>query len=130
MKKDKDDLWIWLDDIRTPPSDDWTWCKTAEEALAKISFSFYGIWGLKRISFDHDLGENKATGYQLAEYIENQMILYRNQCEEYDSCCHDCTAGDDLQWSVHSANPIGKKKIIEAMKSVGTFIKGGNYVKI
>lgn len=44
---------IWLDDVRTPPDNTWTWCKTAYEAIGKLISNSDKI---EHVSFDHDLG--------------------------------------------------------------------------
>jgi len=92
---------IWLDDIRTMPNNFDIWCKTGEEALKYIDSNSVSF-----ISFDHDLGENSITGYDVAKRIEelavNNLI-------------------DKLEWQVHSANPVGAKNIELAMISTERF---------
>lgn len=53
------------------------------------------------ISFDHDLGENKATGFDIAKHIVN-MSLDGNT--KY-------TFPDDFKYMVHSKNPVGANNI-------------------
>lgn len=58
------------------------------------------------ISLDHDLGEDCKSGYDIACLIENGAVdgwLPR------------------LQWDVHSANPIGAKRIRAALKSADAY---------
>jgi len=51
--------WVYLDDIRTPPREDWVIARDFEEAIVESR-------GLPDfISFDHDLGEG-LTGYDFA----------------------------------------------------------------
>ena len=48
---------IWLDDIRTPPSDDWVWIKSVNDAKKYISMvSSYENTEII-LSLDHDSGE-------------------------------------------------------------------------
>src|ERR1039458_2264104 len=63
---------LWLDDIRTPPDETWTWVKTVADAKALMKEEKVTI-----ASLDHDLGipnedELKETGYWfvlwMAEY--------------------------------------------------------------
>ena len=63
---------LWLDDIRTPPDETWTWVKTVADAKALMKKEQVSI-----ASLDHDLGipnedELKETGYWfvlwMAEY--------------------------------------------------------------
>lgn len=85
---------IFLDDLRDPPDDSWTVCRTAEEAILKLSEE-----NVEEISLDHDLGA-ELTGYDVAKYIEQQVVMNRMPCP---------------RWSVHSANPVGRQNIAAAM---------------
>ena len=58
---------IWLDDIRKPPDESWTWIKDATQAFSIIMLKNKDI---EHVSFDHDLGENSPSGYWLAEQLE------------------------------------------------------------
>lgn len=85
---------IWLDDIRTMPSGFdihiTTSIKAMELVLAgKVHF----------ISFDHDLGGDD-TGYAVACCIE--AAAYNSKIPRMD-------------WTVHSANPVGHQRITNAM---------------
>lgn len=93
---------IWLDDIREPPvKGNWVWMKSGEEVIEALKNT-----EVKEISFDHDLGEDRMTGYDVAKWIEEQA-----------------SQGliDPIIWKVHSANPVGKKNIEAAMKSAEKF---------
>lgn len=46
---------LWLDDVRKPSDDSWTWCKSVEEALAFVKANACEEWAL-----DHDLGGQAA----------------------------------------------------------------------
>ena len=92
---------LWLDDIRKKPDGfdlHVTNVRSAKELIITGRVKF--------ISFDHDLGDNQDTGYDLAKFIEelaaNNMI-------------------PRLGWSIHSANPVGAEKIRQAMKSADRF---------
>ena len=56
------------------------------------------------ISFDHDLGENQSTGYDIVKYIVKQDMEYGIFAEDFD-------------FYVHSQNPVGKKNIEQYMKN-------------
>ena len=91
---------LFLDDERFPsdetsaPFGDWVICRSTEEA--KDTIIAYGI--PKHISFDHDLGDNAPTGYDLVKWLtENDM--------------DNKFSIDNLDYYVHSANPVGKKNI-------------------
>lgn len=48
---------IWLDDIRTPPSNDWVWIKSVNAAKRYISMtSPYGVAEIM-LSVNHDAGD-------------------------------------------------------------------------
>ena len=99
---------IFLDDIRTPKSPDWYICRTAEEAIFLIKNS-----KCDEISFDHDLGdENDLTGYTVAKCIEK--LAATGELKKFPV------------WYVHSANPVGKKNIVLAMKSAFKLYKRRN----
>lgn len=54
----------------------------------------------KRISFDHDLGENQKTGYDIAQYLVELDMSNKHKFPK------------DFQFYVHSLNPIGRENII------------------
>jgi len=83
---------LWLDDVREAP-DGWLWCKKVEEALDLLE-----SFEITEISFDHDLGYD-MSGYDLACWIEREATLGLPR----------------LTWKVHSANPVGRKRIEAAM---------------
>lgn len=88
---------LWLDDVRTPPDDTWTWAKTFEGAV-----ELFNTEPVVEISFDHDLGDTNRTGYTLALLIER--------------LAHEGVMGR-IKWRIHSANPVGKRNIQRAMES-------------
>lgn len=50
------------------------------------------------VSFDHDLGENEPTGYDILKMLINE---------------HHVFLSDNLHIYVHSQNPIGKENILK-----------------
>jgi len=101
---------IWIDDVRTPPDDSWTWCKSSKEAIDLID----AIYILERetrprfeISFDHDLGGDDTT-IPVAKRFEELAF-------------HGCSFA--LEWHIHSANPVGKKNLIRILESMERFQK-------
>ena len=86
---------IFLDDIRNPPDDSWTTCRSAEIAIALIN-----ELRVDEISFDHDLG-TELTGHDVAKEFERLAFIG--------------AISDIPFWSVHSANPVGAQRIIVAM---------------
>lgn len=97
---------LWLDDLRDPsgwkPGEDWEWAETADQAINLISRG-----KVKEISFDHDLGDDiHGSGYTVAFYIEEQAFFGRI---------------GRIKWSVHSANPVGRKRIEAAMQNADKY---------
>lgn len=95
---------IWLDDCREMPNDlGYTYhCKTVDQVI-NILLGEEEIW---LISFDHDLGENQKTGYDLAKWIEREVHLNTMK---------------PPHWLIHSANPVGHKNIAAAMMAAHKF---------
>lgn len=99
---------LWLDDVREAP-DGWLWVRTAREALAILKTVV-----VDEISLDHDLGldgvtaedENGQSGYDVARYIEE--MAYEGRMSR-------------LKWSVHSSNPVGRKRMEAALRSAERF---------
>lgn len=105
---------LWIDDVRTPPDETWTWAKTAYEAIGIII-----AHQIDEISFDHDLGKpyqdiQELTGYDIAKTIEDLVYL---------------KSIPPLKWSIHSANPVGWKSIEAAMKSAERFWERAEFAK-
>ncbi len=90
---------LYLDDVRDIP-EGWVGCRTALDAMATIA-----VGDITHISFDHDLGEG-LTGYDVAIFIEKLV--------------HDGVMPLPI-WAVHSSNPVGRKRIEQAMKSAERF---------
>lgn len=69
------------------------------------------------ISFDHDLGLNSKTGYEIAkELIEYDM----DECGKY--------IPKNFTFYVHSQNPVGKRHI-EALLNNYLKVKDANFVR-
>ena len=87
---------LYLDDIRNPESHEFIVCRSVEEAINEIilrqEFPEY-------ISFDHDLGGNIPTGYDLAKWLVEQVMDKK------------FSFPSNFEYHVHSANPVGKKNI-------------------
>jgi len=88
---------IFLDDVRNPPSNDWTTCRTAEEAIELIKAG-----KCEGISFDHYLGDG-LTGVDVARTFERMAA--------------EGTLKRFPKWTVHSANPIERDNIVRTMES-------------
>ena len=92
---------LWLDDLRPMPVGFDLWAKTAEEAVKMIKEN-----DITFISFDHDLGNDKAlTGYDVACFIENRAVRGIKPPD----------------WAIQSSNPVGANKIRMAMESAHSY---------
>lgn len=60
------------------------------------------------ISFDHDLGDDEATGYDITKVLVD--LDMGTQC--LDEHGGDFRFPDNFDFCVHSKNPIGKENII------------------
>ena len=92
---------IWLDDVRNPPPGTWVVHRSAEETLLLIESGLVTF-----IDFDHDLGPDRLTGYDVAKKIEQ--------------LAHDGKI-PPIEYSIHSGNPVGANNIDRAMKSAWRF---------
>lgn len=108
---------LFLDDERTPEdvkwaprpvhekyrNEDWIVARNYADAMIEV----LGRGFPKYISFDHDLGQNEKTGYDLAKSLVNKdlqgVIGYG--------------FSGDFQYYVHSKNPIGKANIEGLLES-------------
>lgn len=100
---------IFLDDVRYPSTFDWQIIRKASTCID--IFWIYGHY-ITEISFDHDLGDDvDGTGYDVAKWIEKQCYLGNMKCPK---------------WSVHSANPVGRKNIESAMKNAENYSRRTN----
>lgn len=91
---------LYIDDIRTPKSNDFIIVRNFQEAIKYIETN--GIPSY--ISFDHDLGvdENNfllPTGYDFAKWLVEMDLdgIYKFP--------------ENFQYNVHSANPVGRHNI-------------------
>lgn len=75
--------------------------KTADEAIMLLAEG-----NVTHISFDHDLGTGNGDGYEVAKYIATSAFF---------------NSMPPLEWSVHSANPVGRKNIIDTMENAEKF---------
>ena len=88
---------VYLDDMRITP-EGWSKCVSAEMAIFLLKQGF-----VKEISLDHDLGAGVKTGYDVAKWIEKEVITNSFIAPKI---------------YVHSANPVGRKNIENCIKSI------------
>ena len=99
---------VWLDDRREAPAG-WLHVRTPDEAIALLRSG-----QVEEISLDHDLGlfttEGKEwTGYAVLEWLEREVVTG--------------TAAFDIPIiSIHSANPVGRRRMERAIASIGRLL--------
>ena len=59
--KNKNKLYLYLDDVRTPTADNWEVVRNYDEFVAHIKLK--GLGAYEVISLDHDLGEGAMVEY-------------------------------------------------------------------
>lgn len=96
---------MFLDDIRDPqwvyPNQDvsdWVVCRSFDEAEAVFSDLGWPEW----ISFDHDLGFQTPSGYDLAKHLVQWDLEVGDMPKNFSYACH-------------SANPVGAANIRSLM---------------
>jgi len=91
---------VWLDDVRKAPSG-WIHFKTVPEL---IEFYRKNNNKISELSLDHDLGEDIPTGYDFMVWLEEKFHTGKYKIVP--------------KIKVHSANPVGKRKMEQAIKSI------------
>lgn len=99
-------MYLWVDDIRTPPSDDWLWAHSVSEAITAIksyerSFSTDTIY----ISLDHDAGDFGADG---GDYI--RILDWLEQAGIVDT---------GYFFYLHTQNPVGRENMERIIRKNG-----------
>lgn len=95
---------IFLDDIRNPPTDDWTVFRTAEDLISFLTEVMPVGDVVEEISLDHDLGEGVMTGYDFLNWLEQEVFEKGEPVVE--------------RLSIHSANPVGRQNMQKAINSI------------
>lgn len=91
---------LFIDDERFPPRNDgreWKIARDMEDVM--MCLRIHGMPGY--ISFDHDLGDDIPTGYDIAKFLV--------ELDMGDD--PDFALPEKFEFYVHSQNPIGKKNI-------------------
>ena len=99
---------VWLDDVREMPFDFDLHVRTAADAINVLATG-----GVRVISLDHDLGEEKnGTGYDVAKWIEEKAFAWGHG-EDAGLC--------PLEWHVHSQNPVGAGNMTQALRNADRY---------
>lgn len=90
---------LFIDDERMPPRDDRYWVIARDFEDVMMALRIHGMPG--HVSFDHDLGQDEKTGYDIAKFL-----VELDMGEDADF-----KLPDNFDFYVHSQNPVGKKNI-------------------
>ena len=94
-------LRVWIDDERPMPDDFNVHVRNYSEFCDVLCRGE----DIELVSFDHDLGEH-GNAYEIAKYIEEEA--YNHQIQRFN-------------WEIHSANPVGAKRIRQALEKADSF---------
>ena len=99
-------MYLWIDDIRTPPCDKWLWARSVKEAITAIkcydrSFTSDIIY----ISLDHDAGDFGVDG---GDYI--RVLDWLEQAGIVDT---------GYFFHLHTQNPVGRENMETIIRKNG-----------
>ena len=99
-------MFLWVDDIRTPPCDKWLWAHSVNEAIAAIK-SYEHNWSDDSIviSLDHDAGDFGADG---GDYI--RVLDWLEQAGIVDT---------GYFFHLHTQNPVGRENMERIIRKNG-----------
>jgi hypothetical protein len=107
---------LYLDDIRTPNSDEWVVVRNYDELVSHIRLN--GLDKYEVISLDHDLGDTAQKEY-FNNVSPNYQLDYNNILEKTGLDCAKWLVAESMNSKIplpqiytHSANPIGAANIM------------------
>ena len=107
---------LYLDDIRTPNSDEWVVVRNYDELVSNIRLN--GLDKYEVISLDHDLGDTAQKEY-FNNVSPNYQLDYNNILEKTGLDCAKWLVAESMNSKIplpqiytHSANPIGAANIM------------------
>lgn len=97
---------LWVDDVRTPPSDEWLWARSVNQAIIAIkcyerSFTSDTIY----INLDHDAGDFAKDG---GDYI--RILDWLEQAKIVDT---------GYFFQLHTMNPVGRENMDRIIRKNG-----------
>jgi predicted ATP-grasp superfamily ATP-dependent carboligase len=109
-------IYLYLDDVRTPLTDNWQVVRNYDEFVAHIKLK--GLENYEVISLDHDLGEGAMKEYY-TNVKPNYELDYNRIEEKTGMDCARFLVAEAMNKNiplptiyVHSANPIGSANIM------------------
>ena len=90
-------MFLWVDDLRRPPSDKYVWAKSVHEAIIHICQMTCpdGTHNIAVLDLDHDAGDYAWQGgdyIEILEWMEQKGI-------------------DDIPIHLHTMNPVGRENM-------------------
>ncbi|KAJ31750.1 cyclic-phosphate processing receiver domain-containing protein [Sulfitobacter pontiacus] len=104
---------LFIDDERDPPADRQQW--RIGRNLREVALIIKELGPPNFISFDHDLGENEPTGYDIAKK------LVAGDLGELAGNDFERGLPTDFSFYVHSQNPVGAENIRTLLVNYLTF---------
>jgi hypothetical protein len=101
---------LFLDDIRNAPDESWIIVRDARILFRLLKNIPDHINVL--ISLDHDMGDDNCTGYEFLNWVEKRVVI---------NCWRP-----NLKFEIHSANPVGRANMKQAIKSIEKYIGENN----
>lgn len=100
---------LFVDDERAMPADGgWIISRTGSGAIDTLQWVFENPPNrVDVLSLDHDLGDDSYSGYHVAAWLELQV--------------HTANFVPPKVLKVHSANPVGRARILQAFQSIARF---------
>lgn len=98
-----DQIKLWLDDVRLPPDESWTWAKTIDQAKPLLETG-----RVTEASLDNDLGED-AEGHSLPE--GRKLVLWMAEFDKWPS----------ERLRVHSSNTVAVDYMNGMIKRYGPY---------
>lgn len=97
---------LWVDDIRTPPSNEWLWvCSVGETITAIKSYERSSASDIIYISLDHDAGDFAVDG---GDYI--RILDWLEQAGIVDA---------RYFFHLHTQNPVGRENMERIIRKNG-----------
>jgi len=93
---------LYIDDLRTPLSDAYDIVRSYDDAVHYMRTKGCPTY----ITFDHDLGDNVPTGFDVAKWMVERDLNDKGKF-----------IPQDFEYGVHSANPVGRDNIIGLLKN-------------
>jgi hypothetical protein len=89
-------LKVWLDDLRDPRDDTWTWVTTVDDVIAILETQ-----RVEELSLDNDLGEGVAEGRKVVLWMAEHTVWPTGRV------------------NVHSANPVSVEHMVKLIERYG-----------